>query len=477
DPGVPVAPENLAYVVYTSGSTGRPKGVMVSHGALENAYHAWEERYRLTRDARRHLQMASFSFDVFAGDLVRALCSGGCLVLCPRELLLEPERLYERMIRRRVDAAEFVPAVVRGLLEHLERRGDDDGDLGFMRLMVVGSDTWSMRELEAVAGRTESATRVISPYGVSDATIDSTCFAPATPDPRDPVAAALRGDRTVPIGRPFANTRLYLLDPGLEPVPVGVPGELMIGGAGVARGYLGRPELSAERFIPDLFAEPVDGGRLYRTGDLARYLPNGQIEFLGRADHQVKVRGFRIEPGEVEATIEEDPRVSRAVVVARRPAAGTAGDQRLVAYFLVEPGGAPPNAGELRELVARRLPEYMVPSAFVILDELPLTPNGKVDRRALPDPDWSRPELRGGFVAPRTPEEAQMADIWSQVLRVERVGRGDSFFDLGGHSLLATQLVSRVRRSFGVELPLRALFESPTVAGLTRRLASERELD
>ncbi|MCP4659726.1 MAG: AMP-binding protein, partial [bacterium] len=223
-------------------------------------------------------------------------------------------------------------------------------------------------------------------------------------------------------------------------------------------------------------------GRLYRTGDLARYLPNGQIEFLGRADHQVKVRGFRIEPGEVEATIEEDPRVSQAVVVARRPASGNgaaAGDPRLVAYFLVEPESeaAAPTATELRELVAGRLPEYMVPSTFVMLDELPLTPNGKVDRRALPDPDWSRPELRGGFVAPRTPEEAQMADIWSQVLRVERVGRGDGFFDLGGHSLLATQLVSRVRRGFGVELPLRALFESPTVAGLTRRLASERELD
>ncbi|HEX3126023.1 MAG TPA: amino acid adenylation domain-containing protein, partial [Thermoanaerobaculia bacterium] len=263
----------------------------------------------------------------------------------------------------------------------------------------------------------------------------------------------------IPIGRPYANNEVYVLDQRMEPVPMGVPGELFLGGAGVARGYLGRPDLTAERFVPHLFSnEP--GARLYRTGDLARWLPLGIVEMLGRADNQVKVRGFRIEPAEIEAALGRHPRVKQAVVLAleARP-----GDKRLVGYVVPEdePSGL---MDELRSDLRGRLPDYMIPSAFMILESFPLTPNGKVDRRSLPIPDWNRADDDGQFVAPRTPVEQTLAEIWTAVLRVARIGAFDSFFDLGGHSLMATQLVSRVRAALGIELPLRTLFEAPTLA-------------
>jgi acyl carrier protein len=252
----------------------------------------------------------------------------------------------------------------------------------------------------------------------------------------------------------------YVLDARLAPVPVGVAGELCIGGVGLARGYLGRPGLTAERFVPNPFAA-TPGERLYRTGDLARYLPDGNLEFLGRIDHQVKVRGYRIELGEIEATLTAHPAVREAVVVAREEGAG---EKRLVAYVVGEASGA-----ELRAFVRSKLPEYMVPSAFVALAALPLTANGKIDRRALPAPE-GRPEQERAYVAPRTPVEEVLAGIWAEVLRLDRVGVQDNFFDLGGHSLLATQVVSRLREAFSVELPLRALFETPTIMDLAEAI-------
>jgi non-ribosomal peptide synthetase component F len=274
----------------------------------------------------------------------------------------------------------------------------------------------------------------------------------------------------VSIGHPIANTRFYVLDRSLQPVPIGVAGELYIGGAGLSRGYLWQAELTAEKFIPDAFG-PEPGARLYCTGDLVRYLPNGTLEFLGRIDHQVKIRGFRIELGEIETALGQHPDVQQSVLLAREDKPG---DKRLVAYVVPE-DTLVPTPEELRSFLKETLPDYMIPTTFVTLDTLPLTPNGKVDRRMLPEPDSSRPDLAAQFVAPRTPTEATIADIWSEVLGVKQVGIYDNFFVLGGHSLLATQLVSRLRSIFGVSLSLRSLFDAQTVAEIATLLSQHQQ--
>jgi amino acid adenylation domain-containing protein len=457
-PETGVAEGNLAYVVYTSGTTGRPKGVQVEHRAWVNAYRAWEEAYRLRPGPTAHLQMASFSFDVFGGDLVRALCSGGKLVQVSMDTLLDPRALYALMRRHGVDTAEFVPAVLRSLFQHLRETGQR---LDFMRLLIAGSDAWYVREHEEIRALCAPETRCVNSYGVAEATIDSTWYESG----REP----LPGDAMVPIGRPFANTRVYVLDGHAQPAAPGIPGELYIGGAGLARGYLGQPGLTAGKFVPDPFSR-AGGGRLYRTGDRARWLADGSLEFLGRADHQVKIRGFRIEPAEVAARLLEHPAVREALVLVRedRP-----GEKRLVAYVVPEEGaaGAAASAAELRGHLRERLADYMVPSAFVAVDAFPLTPNGKVDRGALPAPER---EEAAAFVAPRTPAEEVLAGIWAEVLHRERVGVDAGFFELGGHSLLAMQVISRARAAFGVEVPLRALFEAPTVAALAGRIEALR---
>lgn len=460
-----VAPASLAYMIYTSGSTGQPKGVMIQHCSLVDAYRGWEQAYDL-QSVRSHLQMASFTFDVFAGDLVRALGSGGKLVLCPREWLLEPHRLYELIDQQKIECAEFVPAVLRLLIQYLEKSAQR---LDSMRVLVCGSDSWYVEEYTRFARFCGSATRLINSFGLTEATVDSTYFESTHLD-RAP-------DRTVPIGRPLAGTRLYILSPHLELMPVGVPGELYIGGAGLARGYHGRPDLTADRFGPDPFS-CVTGSRLYRTGDLACYLVDGNIEFLGRADAQVKIRGFRIELGEIEAVLSQHPAVREAVVIVWNPeteAAGAPRDQRLAAY-LVPSKGLTPASSELARLMLDRLPGYMVPSAFVVLDAWPLTSSGKINRRALPRPDMNRIELDSAYVAPRTPIEESLAKIWAGVLGLDQVGVYDHFFRLGGHSLLATQVMSRVRAEFQIDLPLRTLFEAPTIAGLAESLV-QREME
>jgi amino acid adenylation domain-containing protein/non-ribosomal peptide synthase protein (TIGR01720 family) len=446
---VAVDPDGLAYVIYTSGSTGRPKGVMVSHRALANAYRAWEESYRLREDVSVHLQAASFSFDVFTGDLARALASGGRLVICPRDVLLAPAELHALLAGEGADAAELVPAVARQLADHLEEHG---GDLSRLRLLAVGSDAWYGADRNRLARLCGPGTRLINSYGVTEATIDSSWYE---------CSGELPGDAPVPIGRPFANSSLHVVDPALRQVPPGVAGELVIGGRGLARGYLGRPGLTAERFVPDPFGGRP-GARLYRTGDLARWRPDGNLELLGRADHQVKVRGHRIEPGEVEAVLAEHPDVARCVVVARRD--GGSAESRLAAY-LVPRGETAVAFSELRRFLAERLPEFMVPAAFVVLDELPLTPNGKIDRQALPAPDLSGRTAATPPTAPGDPLEAELAGIWSEVLRVERLGVHDDFFELGGDSILSIQIVSRAHRA-GLRVTPRQIFEHPTVAAL-----------
>jgi acyl-CoA synthetase (AMP-forming)/AMP-acid ligase II/acyl carrier protein len=422
---------------------------MIQHRSLVNAYSAWETVYQLGSTVQCHLQMASFSFDVFAGDLVRALCSGGKLVLCPHDVLLSPSELHALIQRERIDCAEFVPAVLRGLVQHLEadRRRLD------LPVLICGSDSWYVGEYKKFRQFLTSETRLINSFGLTEATIDSACFE----DPH----LDLPPDRSVPIGRPLSNTQIYLLNPALQPVPIGVLGELYVGGEGVARGYIQRPDLTAERFVPYPFGKP--GARLYRTGDLARYLPDGNIEFLGRQDTQVKIRGFRVELGEIDAVLAEHPLVQECATLVCE-AVGRPDSNHLVAYVACLDGQI--SGDELRHFLKSKLPDYMVPTTFMFLEALPLTPNGKVDRNFLPDPDHQQLDSQETFVAPRTPIEETVAKIWAQVLGAEGIGIHDNFFQVGGHSLLVTQIVSRIRTAFEFELPLRSLFESPTIARL-----------
>ncbi|MBT7165455.1 MAG: amino acid adenylation domain-containing protein, partial [Victivallales bacterium] len=446
-------PASLAYIVYTSGSTGRPKGVMVTRDNLLNAYCGWEHSYRLG-ELNTHLQMASAGFDVFSGDLARALGSGGRLVLCPKELLLAAPELLDLMRRERVDIAEFVPVVMRNLVQHLE---DTDQCLDSLQLAIVGSDAWYVEDHRRTLAVLSPQARLVNSYGLTEATIDSSFF--------EGDAHALSETGMVPIGRPFANVRLYVLDSHRRPVPIGVPGELYIGGRGVARGYVNRPELAAERFVPDPFAS-VPGARLCRTGDRVRWRADGQIELLGRVDEQVKIRGFRIEPGEVEEVLREHPLLENAAVLALER---TSGDTQLVAYVAGR-DETPPTVAEMRRFLGGRLPEYMIPAAFVMLDTLPTTASGKVDRGALPDPDWRRLQGSGKGCPPKTETEKCLAPLWTEVLGVERVGAEDNFFELGGNSLLAVRLGARIRAELSLNLPLVIMFTSPTLAGLAGRI-------
>ncbi len=450
-----VTADNLAYVMYTSGSTGRPKGVMICHRGVCN-YLYWRQAYFPLTEADRLLQTASLSFDDSVWELFEPLMVGAQVVMVPPGGEQDSEYLIRLVTERQITAACFVPSLLRGFL-------DEQGVEACRSLwrVTTGGEVLTVELQERFFSRL--AANLYNGYGPTEATMSATFW------------SCERGSdqRAVPIGRPIHNTQIYLLDHRLQPVPVGVPGELFIGGVGLARSYLNRPELTAEKFIPHPFsAEP--GARLYRTGDLARYRPDGNLEFLGRIDDQAKIRGFRVEPGEVEAVLREHPTVREGAVVVREIVPG---EKRLVAYVVPARELAPP-VGELRGFLKEKLPEYMVPSAFVVLDALPLTPNGKVDRRALPAPDYqSRPELGGTFVAPGTPVEETLAGIWAEVLGLERVGVHDDFFELGGHSLLATRVVSRLRDALRVELPLRCLFETPTVAELAERVEVAQQLD
>lgn len=465
NPAINVKPNNLAYTIYTSGSTGKSKGVQIEHRSLANAYFAWEQAYQLRSTATCHLQMASFSFDVFTGDMVRALCSGGKLVLCPRDLLLSPPMLYELIVREKIDCAEFVPVVLRNLLQYLEtskQRLD-------MKLIVCGSDSWYGSEYKKVREFCSEKTRVINSFGLTEATIDNSYF--------ESTAIDSLGDQLLPIGRPFANTQIYILDQQLQPVPIYVPGELYISGAGLARGYLNRPELTAEKFIDHSFNGSNQILRLYKTGDLARYLPDGNIEFIGRLDYQVKIRGFRIELAEIEAILSQHVAVQSSVVVAREDESGS---KRLVAY-VVPHSGKSPTTSELHQFLQERLPDYMIPAAFVVLEELPLTPNGKVDRRSLPTLDLTRPELETALVVPRSSVEEQLASIWAEVLGIKQVGIHDNFFDLGGDSILSIQIISKANQA-GLQLTPKLLFQHQTIAelaaviGTTQTIQAEQNL-
>jgi amino acid adenylation domain-containing protein len=453
-PAVQVGGDDLAYLLYTSGSTGTPKAVMVTHGNLASALLAWCERYAL-QPGESHLQMASAAFDVFTGDWVRALGSAGRLVLCPRETLLEPAALLGLLDRERIAVAEFVPAVVRLLLAQLAA---ENGKLPPLRLLIVGSDQWFAAEVAALRERCAPGTRVFNSYGVAEATIDSACLEIRDELPADPL----------PIGGPLANTRLYVLDAQREPVPPGVPGELYIGGAGVARGYFGQPALTAAKFSADPFVAAPDA-RLYRSGDRARWRHDGSLELLGRSDFQFKLRGFRIEPGEVEARLLAHPAIRQAVVGRRETASG---DAQLVAWIVLDDPAVA--VTDLRSELQLSLPDYLVPNVFVTLPVLPLSPNGKIDRAALPAPH--REDAASGPlpVGARTPLEEALCTLFAEVLGQRSIGVHDDFFARGGHSLLATQLIARIRDALQVELPLRAIFTAPSPAGIAAALADRQ---
>ncbi|MFL5351286.1 amino acid adenylation domain-containing protein, partial [Archangium sp.] len=436
----------LAYIIFTSGSTGRPKGAMNEHHPVVNRLLWMQEEYKLeARDVV--LQKTPFSFDVSVWEFFWPLMQGARLVLAKPGGHQDPNYLANLIAQERVTTLHFVPSMLKVFLEepNLEQRCVS------LRRVVCSGEALPVEFQDQCLQRLPHA-ELHNLYGPTEAAVDVTYYA----------CKPGQSLRSVPIGRPVANTQIHILDARLQPVPVGVHGELYIGGVQVGRGYRARPHLTAERFIPDPFSS-TPGARMYRTGDVARWLPDGNIEYMGRADFQVKIRGLRIELGEIEAHLAQHPAVRQVVVVARedRP-----GDKRLVAYVVAPPEQA--SAAELRSFLQPRLPEHMVPSAFVCLEQLPLSPNGKLERRALPAPEATT--SAAGYIAPRTPTEEKLAAIWAKVLSVPRVGAEDHFFELGGHSLLATQVISRLRSTFQVELPVRAFFEATTLSALARKV-------
>jgi len=444
-----VKPDNLAYVIYTSGSTGKPKGAMNTHKGLSNRLFWMQSVYQLTSDDRV-LQKTPFSFDVSVWEFFWTLLNGARLVIAQPGGHQDSAYLVKLIASQQIAIAHFVPSMLRVFLE-----AEGLEACNCLRHVICSGEALPLELQQRFFARLNA--KLHNLYGPTEAAIDVTAW---TCQPHSDLPF-------VPIGRPIANTQIYILDSEGQPVPVGVPGELHIGGVGLARGYLNRPELTDEKFIPHPFEKSKES-RLYKTGDLVRYRADGNIEFLGRIDHQVKIRGFRIELGEIEALLSQHPIIRETVVLAREEESGSG---RLIAY-IVPHSGQKLTVAELRCFLAAKLPDYMLPSAFVFLEALPLTPNGKLDRRSLPAPDWTQLQTETVFVAPRTPVEQALAEIWVQVLGVTQVGIHDNFFELGGHSLLATRVVSQLRQVLDVELPLRSLFEAPTVAGLAQVVAA-----
>ncbi|MCC5648475.1 amino acid adenylation domain-containing protein [Nostoc sp. XA013] len=447
--------ENLAYIIYTSGSTGQPKGVQISHDAIVNFLTAMRQTPGLNQEDIL-LSVTTLSFDIAALELYLPLIVGARVVIVSREVAADGIRLLKELTLSHATVMQATPATWRMLLA-AEWKGTQQ-----LKILCGGEALDSNLAHQLL----ERSKQVWNLYGPTETTIWSSVYKVEN------TSQSERIQSIVSIGRPIANTQFYILDQNQQLVPVGVPGELHIGGAGLARGYLNRPELIQEKFITNPFSHKSDA-RIYKTGDLARYLPNGELEYIGRIDNQAKLRGFRIELGEIEAAINQYPSVSTSVVVIRQDESA---NQSLVAYVTLH-SGQTLAIPELRHFLESKLPNYMIPSAFVVLEALPLTPNGKVDRRALPAPDLTQLVSESNFVAPTTPVEEMLAGVWAQVLGLEKVGVNDNFFELGGHSLLATRVISQIRQVFEVEIPLRSLFELPTVSELAKEIQTAINAD
>ena len=433
-----------AYVIYTSGSTGRPKGVVITRGALSTFVDAIAAQVTFA-PGQRHLAVTTIGFDISILEILVPLCRGAEVWLADRDTARDPRRLAALIGAARPTSMQATPSHWRMLVQQ------DPDCLSGLRILCGGEAL--PREL--ARSLHERGAAVLNLYGPTEATIWSSVH-PLRPADLDAAAGAV-----VSIGRALAGYRMLVLDASLEPVPAGVVGELYVAGPALARGYLKRPALTAERFVADPHGAP--GERLYRSGDLVRWRADGGLDFLGRADEQVKLRGFRIEPGEIEALLKRQESVADAAVIVR--------EQALLAYVVAKAGQVA-STEALRRALAEQLPDYMVPAAFISLERMPLTANGKLDRRALPDPVWSG----GVYREPGTPLEAQLSSLFADVLGLERVGVDDNFFASGGHSLLATRLTSRLRDLFQIDLPLKAVFEHPTVAGIAALLGEVEEL-
>ena len=443
---------DLAYVIYTSGSSGLPKGVAVDHRALVNYTQFILRRLHVT-EPLHFATVSTITADLGNTCIFPALVSGGCLHLISYDVAMEPALFSTYVAKRPIDVLKIVPSHLSALLA-----AEPHGDILPRKYLILGGEALSWELVDRIF-ETKPAFELINHYGPTETTVGSLTFAVK------PHAASSTHSLTAAIGQPIDNTQVYILDPQLNVVPIGVSGQLHIGGAGLSWGYLNQPMETAARFVPNPFSnEP--GARLYRTGDMARYLPDQNIEFLGRIDDQVKVRGFRVELREIEVALLKHDKVREAVVIA---AAGTREKQRLVGY-VVASGSKPPGVDELRNFLGQLLPEYMIPAHFIFFKTLPLTANGKIDRARLPTPEDARPDLEQVFVAPRTAVEKQLVGIWVEFLKFDEVGVYDNFFELGGHSLLATQVVSRIRKTFNCDMFLRTLFESPTIAQLAAQI-------
>ena len=443
NPARKAKPENLAYVIYTSGSTGKPKGVQLQHRSVVNFLCSVQKEPGLHEDDIV-AAVTTLCFDIAGLEIYLPLITGAQVVVISREEASDGKKLQDRMQTARITTMQATPATWRLLLEA--------GWSGNNKLKILcGGEAFPRELADKLIPRCGSLWNM---YGPTETTIWSAVYQVTT-----------GGEGTVPIGRPMANTQFYIVDEKMQPVPVGQEGQLLIGGDGLARGYQNRPELTAEKFIPDVFSRKP-GARLYQTGDLARYMPDGNIAFLGRIDHQVKIRGYRIELGEIESVLATHPSVHHCVVVARED---TPGDKRLVAY-MVPARDQRPVSRMLREFLSAKLPDYMVPSGFVVLDAMPLTPNGKVDRKALPLPTRENSAIEREFVAPRNPLEKQLVGIWEGILGIAPIGVTDNIFDLGVNSLIAAQLFAKIEKTIGSKLPPAPLFQAPTVESLARLL-------
>ena len=453
---VPLSPENGAYVIYTSGSTGAPKGVLLSHDAFTAHCLGIKDYYQLCADDRV-LQFASTNFDASLEQIFPTLLAGADLVMRDKNVWT-PQELARVVDDEKLTVVNLPTAYWNQFIQQATRTDSDDA-IG-VRLLIVGGDLLRTDSLALWKKSSLRDARLLNAYGPTETVITASLFEIA-PD-RELEKGA------VPIGKPAPGRRVYILDKHGNVAPIGVAGELYIGGDLIARGYLKRPDLTAEKFIPDSFSA-IAGSRLYRTGDLVRFNYMGDLEFLGRVDDQVKIRGYRIELGEIEAALNQYDGMSECTVVVHEDEDH---EKRLVAYYVYQ-GDQAPGVSALRAFLGARLPDYMIPLAFVALDNMPLMPSGKIDRRALPVPEHLRPNIAAAFVAPRTETEKRLAEIVAEVLKIKQVGVLDNFFELGGHSMLGTQVISQLRDEFQVELPLRALFENPTVEGIARAITEE----
>ncbi|HVI45635.1 MAG TPA: amino acid adenylation domain-containing protein [Chitinophaga sp.] len=447
---VEIHPQQLAYVIYTSGTTGNPKGVLVEHQALSNVNLAWRVAYEFETFVPCSLLMASFSFDVFTGDVIRMLTNGGQIVLCPSEARLDPKSLYDLLVQHDINVFESTPALVVPLMDYIEAHNID---ISFLKLLILGSDSCPLSFFRKMLEKYAPGIRVLNSYGVTETCVDSSFY--------ETLPGALPTTGNTPVGKPLLNYTYYVRNAAQQAVPVGLPGELWIGGAGVARGYLNKPDTTAEKFIMD----PYTQERVYKTGDVVRWLPDGNIEFLGRKDDQVKVRGFRIELQEIENVILQEPTVKEVAVTVF----GQGNEKELVCWYVSESGAV---IEDLKSSLKQHLPDYMVPMYFIRLEQLPLTPNGKIDKKAMQDPLHYIDQQSEIIDTPTTATESSLLAIWQDILKRNRIGVLQNFFELGGQSLRAMVLVSRIQKAFAVEISLKDIFTYPTIRTLAGHISN-----